>query len=763
MGKQYRYIGVDQPRLEGRNFVTGRAVYGKDEKIPGMLYGKVLRSPYAYCRIKAIDTSRAEALPGVQAVLTYKNAPAWKLGMPIPHKKILDEKAYFIGDGVALVAAVSEEIAEEACELIEVEYEKLKPVLSIDEALHPDSPQIYEDFPGNRVPTKLFEEAHQSFDCSVFGDPETGFSEADEIVEGDSTVTSAQNPLPPEPPVVIAEWEGDELTIRGSIHAPGALKLSSAPAMSLEHSKLRVIPSTVGASYGSKVISICGQIVMYTAALAKAAKRPVRIAYTKEEHLSVYMNRLKSKAHYKIGLKKHGTVTAITGQWDCDCGAASAEQGHMIGVGLISQPILAKTSHCNIQTSLVVTNTMPTGPYRGFGYLENTCHILNILYQGLEKIGMDPVDYFKHNRLQVGDPIYHAYMCAGFETCSGPDILPTIQKGAEAFRWYERFKGWDRPSYETEDKIYAVGVGNTGQSDVGEQVSNENVQLNYDGGVIVFCGAAEFGPGTRDVMRKIAAEVLNVQLDKVKVTKCDTDAVPAEWGSTGSRSTYSMGCATIDAAKKARAKLLEQAAGMLHCPPEALDTRDGMIFFADAPEKLMLPWIAVMGPNYSITGVGHFGGNYSIPLQQLQFVEIAVDKHTGKVELMEQVCATDCGQIINPTGLKGQLDGYFPGIDMATREITRWDQDGRIVNANMIDYKTRTWNELPKHKNVISETPPSSTPEGPFGAFGAGEPSLAPGIPAIVMAIRCATGKWFNHLPITPGDIQNALKEREER
>ena len=756
---EHRHIGKETPRLGGWEMITGRAKYARDLKVPRMLYGKVLRSPHAYAKIVDIDIEEARKLPGVEAVLTYKNTPDWKLGMPIEHKRFLSDTVHFIGDAVALVAAQTEEIAEEALSLIKVIYEPMKPLLTVEESLAPDATQLYPELPGNIAPSKMFEEQHLALTDMCFGDIEKGFEEADVIGEALSIVESGQNPLPPEAPGVISEWESEFLTVRGSMSSAGLCKMMNAPHMHIPISNMRVIPAYVGGSYGSKHFSSCGSIILYSAALAKATNRPVGLFYTKEEHFAAQTSRLNSRGKYKIGLKKDGTVTAVQGEWIGESGAFNGEQCMMLGVGLIAQPIIAKSANVDIRTKAVLTNRMPSGAYRGYGYLENTIHISNALYKGLEKIDLDPVEYFRRNSLKVGDEFFHAYMCSGFHKSAGPDFTPALNEGAKAFNWDERWKGYGKPSREEGNIVYAVGMGIAGQSDVGEQPSNENVQLDFDGGVTVYCGATEFGTGTRDVVRKIAAEALNVALERVRVTPSDTLSTPYEWGSTGSRSTYSMGSAVLMAANDAKKKLFEGAAKIFQCPPEILETNNGLITIKGNPQAC-IPWVAAIGFNQCITGVGNFLGAYNVTIHQAQFIEIALDKETGKVEVTEQICSTDCGQIVNPLALKGQLDGYFPGIDLAIREETVWDHEGRMLTANMIDYKTRTWNEMPKHKNVILETPPQSDPPAPFGAFGGGEPSLAPGIPAITLALYNATGIWFNEYPISTSVILKALKEK---
>lgn len=757
---EYRHIGKKSERIAGRDFLTGKAVYARDMKKPRMLYGKVLRSPYAYAKIRSIDTAEAEKLPGVKAVLTYQNTPDWKLGMPFPHKRFLEDTVRFVGDAVAIVAAETEDIAEEATDLIKVEYEPMKPVLSIRDALAEDAPQLFPELPGNQVPTHVFEEIGYGYQQLHYGDVEKGFEEADVIVENTSHLESGQNPMPHEAPGVIAEWDGEDLVVSGSLSSAGLCKMMNAPLMGLPISGMRVIPACVGGSFGSKHISSCGGIIMYAAALSKVTKRPVALFYTKEEQMAAQSNRLRSEATYKIGLKKDGTVTALEGEWIADAGAFGAEQGLMIAVGLISVPINTNCKNVSLNTKLVVTNKMYTGAYRGYGYLENSTHICNTLYRGLEQINIDPLDYLRKTAIKPGDKLFHAYMMSGFIEAEGPSYLDCLEKAAAAFGWKDRWLGWGKHYIAEDGRIHAVGLGLAGMSDVGEQLSNNDVYLEFDGHVLINSGITEFGPGTRDVMRLIVAEEMNVPLDHVRLAPCDTQSNPYEWGSTGSRSTTAIGSTLQMAAKNAKKELFRRAAEVLHCPAEILDTKDGMVFIKDNPEA-QIPWVAAIGFNGCITGVGNTQPYYNAQAYQAQFTEIAVDPETGKLEVLELVNAGDAGKIINPQALQGQFNGYFPGIDLVFREETIWDKDGRIVNPNMIDYRTRTFNELPYHYSIITENPPQNK-DGrlPFGAIGAGEPSVAPGISALTMAIYNATGTWFNRYPITQADILAALNNK---
>lgn len=758
MSKEYRHIGKDVPRMLAHDIVTGRAKFVRDVKMPRMLYGKALRSPYPYAKIINIDTSKAEGLPGVIAVMTYKSAPDWKFGMPIPYKPLLDNKVYFVGDAVALVAARSEDIAEEALDLIEVAYEPLTPIFDTEEGIKPGATELFKELPGNQVPEDAYSQKGLSFIKSDFGDPEQGFKEADIIVEDEAFLESGQNPLPPEPAGAITYWDGGVLTVFGSLSGIGAMKLLCASALGISPSQFRVQAACVGGSYGSKIgASNCHPIV-YSAALSQLTHVPVSFNFSKEEQLGVYSLRMPSRAHYKIGMKRDGTVTALTGEWLCDCGTVVGEQGLMVGVGMAAQPMLAKCDNVRISSKIVVTNKMPSGPYRGFGYLEHEVLLSAVLFKAIQKIDLDPLEYFRKNRIQVGDRFYHCYMCSGFETSAGPDLIKAIDEGAAKFKWSEKWKGWGKPTSVNSTKVRAVGCGLAGMTDIGEQAACDNVQLNDDGTAVVYSAVTEFGTGTRDVMQKIVAESLNLPLEKVKMTPPDSLCNPREWGTTGSRSTYTIGNAVLAAAEDGKRKLFQRASLMLHVKPENLTTKDGMVYVKDNP-KVQLPWIAVIGCNTSITGEGLYKeGRYNLTCQQFQFIEVEVDLENGKTKVIDVVSATDAGKVINPQGLQGQLDGYFPGLDLALREETVWDKNmGRYINLNMIDYKWRTFNEIPKHESIIMETPPNADPPAPYGAIGVGEPSLAPSVPAITMALYNVTGTWFNRYPVTPDKVLEAL------
>ena len=687
MAKEYRHIGKATPRKDAREIVTGKAQYIDDIKLPKMLYGKVLRSPYPHANIKNIDTSKAEAYPGVKAVLTYKNVPEWKMGAP-RHRRVLDSKVRFVGDAVALVAAETKEIAEEALELIDVEYEQLPAVYDVEEAMKPDAPQLYAEFPGNVFPRGCPVFGPKALQEVVMGDVEKGFREADFIAEGTCAYENIPNPLPPEPPGVIATWEGpNQLTIWTASQSAAMIRNFGQPFMGLVD--VRVISTQCGGSYGTKNATLTP--IGYAAALAKATGRPVKVYYTKEEHFNAYTLRLGSRIHAKVGIKKDGTVTALSGEWLVNTGAASEMTQGQVAVGCGEAQLMLRCPNWNLQPKVVCTNRNPSGVVRGFGGQELKSALIPILTMAMEKADLDPVEFFKKNFVKAGDGYY--WRDGNWWVYRGMDYSKAMQKGAEVFGWKDKWKGWGKPTAVNGTKRRGVGVGVHGNADVGEDESEAYVRLNPDATAVLHACVSESGMGQRSSLCKMVAEVLNLPLDRVNITPPDTLVNPFEFGLVGSRGTYAVGSAVIEAAEDAKRKLFELAAPILGAKPEDLETKDGQIYVRGNAEK-KIPWMRAMGLMRTCTGQGRFETDFSLPNFMMIFVEVEVDIETGKTELLRVVAATDCGQIIDPLVLEGQLHGSLgsAGIDTALFEESVLDKTtGHILNGNMIDYKWRTF------------------------------------------------------------------------
>lgn len=754
MAGNYRFIGKPTPRQDALEIVTGKAQFIGDIKMPDLLHGKVLRSPYPHAKIKEIRTDEAEALPGVRAVLTHRTVPGWKTGMP-RHVPVLDRKVRFVGDAVALVAAETEAIAEKALGLIHVAYERLPSVFDMEEAMQPDAPQLHDDFPGNRVPV-VHAFGPGTLSEIVMGDVEKGFAEADCIAEGTHGYEHIPNPLPIEPPGVIARWEGDNrLTVWSGTQSASWHRFIMQSKMGFPD--IRAIDTHCGGSFGSK--NYAPQPLFYAAALARVTGRPVRVRYTKEEHLAAFVLRLGSRFRGRIGIKRDGTVTAVSGEWMVDTGAFSDMAQAQVAVGCGEAQLMLRCSNWDLRSRLVCTNRSASGVVRGFGGQELEAALSPILDLAMEKAALDPVEFFKKNFVKPGDG--YVWREGNRWICRGRDYSEAMESGARAFGWREKWKGWLKPTRIDGARRIGVGVGIHGNADVGEDVSEAHVRLNPDATATIHIGVSESGMGQRSSLRKMAAEVLQLPLDRIRMTPADTLVNPFEFGLVGSRGTYALGSAVIKAAEDAKRKLFELAAPIFDAVPDDLESKDGSIFHRERPDA-PISWSRAMGIMRTCTGFGRFEPDHSVPNFLILFVEVEVDTETGRTGLRRVLGATDVGQIIDPRSLEGQLYGALgsAGIDTALFEESVLDRSsGHLLNVNMVDYKWRSFLELPKFQNVVLETP---LPTHRFGAIGVGEISTSPGPGAVLMAVSNALGRRVTGYPLTPDKILKTLGRLRE-
>jgi CO/xanthine dehydrogenase Mo-binding subunit len=645
VGEQYRYIGKPTPRKDGLDIVTGRAKFVKDLSFPTLLHGKVLRSPHPHALIRQIDPTKARTLRGVRAVLTYENAPFWQSGMP-PHVRVLDRKVRFVGDGVALVAAETEEIAEEAVRLITVDYELLPAVYDVEEAMKPGAPQLYDQFPGNEIPPGCPWMGPNALSKVVIGDTEEGFKEADIVVEGAYAYENIPNPLPPEPPVAIAAWEdANNLTIWSATQGPYMIK--AVVPMLMGFISIRSIAGPCGGSYGTK--GVPWQVIFPAAALAKVTGTPVRFSFTKKEHQAAFALRLGSRVRAKVGMKKDGTVTAFAGEWLINGGYYSDMIQGQVAVACGEAQLMVRCPNWALNTKIICTNRNASGVVRGYGGQELKCAFIPMLTMAMEKAGMDPVEFFKKNYVKPGDGYY--WRDGNWWNYRGTDYTRAMDKGTEVFGWKDKWKGWLQPSSVSGSKRRGVGVGVHGNADVGEDVSEAYVRLDPDGKATIYSCFAEHGTGQRSNLCKMVAEVLNLPLERVSMVPADSLITPFEFGPAGSRGTYTIGAAVTTAAEDAKGKLFVRASSILNVPPEALETEDGMVLVKGKLETRM-PWIMAMGYDHTCLGHGKFEPDFSLANFMMVFTEVEVDTETGKVDLIRVVGATDVGQIIDPLLLK---------------------------------------------------------------------------------------------------------------
>jgi CO/xanthine dehydrogenase Mo-binding subunit len=748
---EYRFIGKAVPRKDARDITTGRTKYVNDIIVPHMLYGKVLRSPHPHANIRSVDTSKAKALAGVEAVLTWKDVPDWKVGNPL-HLRVLDSKVRFVGDTVALVAAETEEIVSAALELIDVDYDILPAVYDVEKATEKGAPQLYAQFPDNILPPIAPFMGENVLQNIVIGDTETGFKEADVISEGTYAYENIPNPLPPEPPGAVAEWEAPD-TVHLWISSQGPyFDRMTLFYMLGRKINVKVTACQCGGSYGSKGNS--APVFLQAIMLAKASGRPVKLCLTKEEHLNAFTLRLGSRIRGKVGMKKDGTVTAISGNWLVNTGYYSLITQGQVAVGLGEAQLIVRCRNWDLKSRVVCTNRNASGWIRGFGGQELISALFLLLSDAMQKADIDPFEFFKKNFVKYGDSTI--WRDGLWWTSKVIDFTKSMDKGAEAFDWRKKWQGWLKPSSIDGTKRRGVGVGVLGNADAGEDVSESLIRLDPTHHAMLYTSICEQGTGQRSSLCKMAAEVLQIPMESIHIVPQDPSVSPYDFGSVGSRGTYAMGAGVINAAEDAKRKLFELAAPLLNAGPDLLDTRDGMIFIKDKPEK-SISWRNAMGVTRTIFGYGRHEPDFSLCNILMSFVEVEVDTETGKVDLIRVVNATDVGQIIDPPSLENQLNSCIgsAAIDSAIFEETVLDEsNGRMLAANLIDYKWRTFADLPEIRNVILETP---FPTHRFGAVGVGEITTAPGPSATLMAIGNAIGRKITEYPATPDKVLKAL------
>lgn len=767
-GKQqpYRHVGKYRKRADARDIVTGKATFLDDFSVPRMIFSRILRSPYAHARIKSINVERAMAVPGVHCVLTYKDLPkGWVLGWP-PHKLLMDEVVYFAGDPVAICAADTKDIADEALELVEVEYEKLPAVFDAVEALAPDAPVI---FPGK------FKSGTNEVDPGVphfqpdgpwwqmkAGDPAKGFEEAEWVAESLVEFNKMPAPNAPEPPGAIVRWEGgDDYTLWVTSQSPYICKLYNAPR--IPHSNLRIKTFNVGGSYGNK--QSLSVTILCAALAARVTGRPVQNFMSKTEQLIAHEQRLGSKIKAKIGLNKEGIFCAVEGCWYVDTGAlADAVQGQ-VGVGLgEAQLVMAKCKNWNLDSKVVATNKCPAGIVRGYGGQELNSCLARVMAATMRAADMNPLEVFKKNYVEKGDRFIwrdgHWW-----QSRSSMMFREAMQKTADLFGWDEKWKGWLVPTEVNGRKAIGVGMGVIGNADVAEDNTEAFVRIIGDikgrgSTVIVQCDLTESGMGQRAAAAKFAAEVLHVPIEKVYVTEPDSMNNPTNFGLCGSRGTITTGKAVSRAAMDAKHKVQELAAAYFGgISPDQIELEDFQAFIRDRPEKTVP--IKKLGPkDLNIIGYGNHIEQFDVPSCCLCCVEVEVDLDSGAVRVLRFVNGTDIGQIVDNRMVRMQMQGGIGSacLDTATYEECIYDVNGtgRMLTSNMLEYKWRPFNEFPKHASAIVE---SQVDSFMFKAIGIGEISGAASASAVLMAVSNAVGVEVNEYPATPAVILKALKK----
>ncbi len=756
----YAVVGQRVRRVDAREKVSGRAVYAGDMNLPHMLVGRVLRSPYAHARILSIDTSKARSLPGVKAVISYEDTPKipWNsAGFPpspgavlMEDQYILSDKARYMGDPIAAVAAVDEDTAERALELIEVEYEVLPPAMDVEAAMADGAPLIHS--------AEKNIAAHMPV---VIGDVEEGFREADFVFEDRYYVPKVyQVTLEPCGVAVAAPDMDGRVTIWTSTQMPHLVRGITAHALGLRTGQVRIIKPPVGGAFGSRLGVVNEPIA---ALLALKSGYPVMLKYSREESFLGTESRHPITMVLKTGVKKDGTFTARQMTAYIDGGAYATHTPSFAGPVAGWFLAMYKCANIKVDNYSVYTNSTQCGAFRGYGNPQVVFGVESQVDDIAAALGLDPLEIRRKNHPCEGE----VWSWSGWviESCG---LEEGIERGAKAIGWEAKR---NRQAGQPGTKKRGVGMGYmmhvSGARPMLHETSAAVVKINEDGSANLIFSNSDVGQGSGTALTQVAAEELGLAYEDVMITKtADTDVAGFDIGSHASRQAYSGGNAVRKAAAAAKEKLLAMAAEILEVPAENLTVENGVVRTREgAPKSISVAEVshkAHFGSHgHQIIGVASEEPEGNPPVYAAQFAEVEVDTETGVVEVLKIVAAHDVGTAINPALVEGQIQGALQqGIGYTLTEEYRYDPvSGRPLNPNLADYKILTAMDMPEVETILVE---ASCQTGPFGAKSVGESGLVGTAAAIANAVFDATGIRFKELPITPEKVLAALRAREK-
>ncbi len=782
---ELNYVGRRLPKVDARDKVTGRAVYINDLKRPGMLHGKILYSAHPHAIVKSIDVSRARALPGVRAVLTGQDIPEMPIGFLQDNRPLKKDRVRTCRDEIAAVAAVDQETAAEALELIRVEYEPLPAVFTPEEALAEGAPLIHEyDAKGKpitsnklKLPWKL-----------ICGDVEEGRGRSRHVAQGTYRTTWI-NHCCLGTSGVIAEFDLDRnLTMYSITQIPYLAQndyLAALKAMGLGRSRVRVVCQTIGGGFGSKLDTHCYEFIAIL--LAQATGKPVKIQFNREEEFLAQATRQPVVMEVSQGCDHNGRLAFRDVHMLLDNGGYTSWGATTPSVMMVPISSLYRVPNVRYVADCVYTNNLYAQAMRGYGNPQATFGIESNLDQLALEAGIDPVEFRLINANQGGDVTPQRFVV---KTCGLPECIEKVRDG---LGWPEHRKAREEGRNRDGHKVRGQGVASLIHVGGGARVYRSDghgmiMKLDDFGQLKVFTGAVEIGQGNETVLRQVAAEAVGLCIEDVQVVSHDTDICPWDVGTHASRAAFISGNAAIQCAAELRRKIFELAAAQLEVGPDDLDLRQGMVVVARGAEaegqRLAVTEKGESIPLSKVLRRGHFSPQgrmiiaetfYDPPNEMLdkEFkgnlscswafgasgVEVEVDLQTGQVRILKYLAAHDVGRALNPMLLEGQIyGGSMMGVGMALSEEVKLER-GRPVNGNFLDYKLLTAKDRVPITPIIVET---DDPAGPYGAKGVGEPGCVPSAPAIANAIFDAVGVRISELPITPERVLRALREKKE-
>ena len=762
MQNELRVVGKRVPLKESYEKVTGKAEYCTTVSLPGMLVGKILRSPHAHARVLKVDDSKAEAIPGVKAVVSGKDVPqkiytlnvmTYQLPEGEPQDMFLfGNRVRYVGEAVAAVAAVNEEVARAALAAIEVEYEVLPAVFDIEGAVREGASLVHEQVPSNTPipPTPVF----------CYGDIEKGFNESDVVVEG-VFGTSKQIQAGLENACSVADYSDGRLTVWSQIQLPHMAKRMIAYLFDLPESAVRVIQPYAGCGFGAGT-DMCAEHI--AAALSIKAGVPVKVKLYRNEDFSNRITREHiAKIHMKMGVKQDGTPKALQARYTGDAGAYACKIASGCGVALAANITEYEFESMHQEIEAIYTNHLACGAMRGFGGMQSSFVRETLVDEACEKIGMDPISFRKKYHRDVGGLGWFpdtAISSCGLDEC--------LDVGAEKIGWKEKW-GKDRSVGPVKKGVGVAAMGwLSGAQPMLLEHSNATLKFNEDGGCSLIVSPGNLGQGVAGSLAQIAAEAMGIDFDDVKVVLGDTDVTGFDIGTHASRGCYCIGLAVLKAAGMAKEKFLARAAAKLEVAAEDLVIEDKKIFVKSDPGK------SVDYKDIAFDLIYNYERNCQqlvihatvepaefAPPWQAGFADVEVDTQTGVVKVIQWVTAHDIGKAINPTVVEGQLEGgTSQGLGFALFEDPIISpENGAMLTDGFDKYKIPTTLDMPDHEAVLVEL---GDPTGPFGAKSVGESGLFLQAPAIANAIYNAVGVRMRDVPMTPEKVLAALKAKAQ-
>jgi CO/xanthine dehydrogenase Mo-binding subunit len=693
-------LGQPTPRIDALERVTGKATYTADVRVPGMLTGRVLRSPHPHARIVRIDAGRALRLAGVRAVITHENCQVvWGSGDTRNRRRLFNNPVRFVGDPVAAVAAVNRHVAEEALLLITVDYEQLPFVLDPERALQPGAIPIHPG--GNLSPNERREHKPEVYRR---GDIDEGFRSSDRVFEDRYTSPHINN-AQMEPRVSLAAWEGDRLTVYASTQGISSCREDLATDLGVKPEQVRVVCEYMGGGFGNK--NQCHDFDLMAAVLAKTAGAPVRVEFTRKEDFVGVHGRWPTRQYYKVGVASDGTLRAIQLRGYSGMGGYRKGSGAIAGIELYRCPHVETTVHP------VYTNTAVAANFRAPAYPQGVFGIDSMMDHIAHELKLDPLEF----RLRNITREYHdelPYTSYGLEDC--------IRRGAEAFEWQRRW----RPA-ASDTSVVRRGAGmSIGSFHARVGRSSAIIRLDSSGRYTVHVGVTDVGGGAKTTMALIAAEALAVPLEKIIIVSGDTDRCPYSVGESGSRTTNFTGYAVIEAARDLQRQI----------ETKGLPAGDAVLVGSATPDPRI-----VGKARYSFAA---------------HFVEVAVDVELGEIRVLKYLAVHDSGRIVNPLTATSQIKGGATmGIGMALHEQLLYDRASGIpLNAGYYGARVATHLDAPEIEVIFVETDDGL---GPWGAKPVGEPPIIPSVAAVANAFFNATGRRLKDLPFSRERILEAL------